>query len=352
MKANNQFKNILVFNPAYLGDTIITTPLIRALHVLYPKARISFCVRPEHADLFYNIPFIDEVIIFDKRNTQKGFSGLLRFVKIISNYQFDLIIDLHLSLRSTTLFSMVKNTYIVGFSSAVMSYLFNKRVEKKQELCEVERNLMILSALCDDFSLDEAKIIGGPLTTYIDEHLKENTLSYFAVSAPEKKIVGIAPGSVWPTKRYPVEYFVKVAEDLYNKGYAIALFGGKDDKDSLDEFANLFKYPYFDFAYKTSLKELPAILSAVDLLLSNDSGAMHIAIAGGTPAVAVFGPTVKSLGFFPYDDKSIVVENNDINCRPCGKHGGHTCPKGHFKCMKDIEPERVLIAALSILQQG
>ena len=68
MKANNQFKNILVFNPAYLGDTIITTPLIRALHVLYPKARISFCVRPEHADLFYNIPFIDEVIIFDNEN--------------------------------------------------------------------------------------------------------------------------------------------------------------------------------------------------------------------------------------------------------------------------------------------
>lgn len=134
-----------------------------------------------------------------------------------------------------------------------------------------------------------------------------------------------------------------MAEDLYNKGYAVALFGGKDDKESLDEFASLFKYPYFDFAYKTSLKELPAILSAVDLLLSNDSGAMHIAIAAGTPAVAVFGPTVKSLGFFPYDEKSIVVENNDIDCRPCGKHGGNTCPKGHFKCMKDIEPERVLI---------
>ncbi len=279
MKANNQFKNILVFNPAFLGDTIITTPLIRALHVLYPKAKISFCIRPEHADLFYNIPFINEVIIFDKRNTHKGFGGLLKFVKIISNYQFDLIIDLHLSLRSSTLFSMVKNTYIVGFSSAVMSYLFNKRVEKKQELCEVERNLMILSALCDDFSLEDAKKIGGPLTAYIDKHLKENALSYFAVSAPDRKVIGIAPGSVWSTKRYPVEYFVNVAEDLYNKGYAVALFGGKDDKESLDEFASLFKYPYFDFAYKTSLKELPAILSAVDLLLSNDSGAMHIAIA-------------------------------------------------------------------------
>lgn len=352
MNVNNQYKNILVFNPAYLGDTIITTPLIRALHVLYPDAKISFCVRPEHADLFYNISFINEVIIFDKRNTQKGFSGLLKFVKIISNYKFDLIIDLHLSLRSTTLFSMVKNSHIVGFSSAVMSYLFDKRVEKKQELCEVERNLMILSVLCDDFTLDEAKQIGGALTAYIDEHLKNNALSFFNTAASRKKIVGIAPGSVWPTKRYPVEYFVNVANDLYGKGYAIALFGGKDDKESLDDFAASFKHPYFDFAYKTSLKELPAILSAIDLLLTNDSGAMHISIAAGTPTVSIFGPTVKSLGFFPYDDKSIVVENNDVDCRPCGKHGGNTCPKGHFKCMKDINPERVVSAALSILQQG
>lgn len=352
MKGNNQYKNILVFNPAYLGDTIITTPLIRALHVLYPNAKISFCVRPEHADLFYNIPFINEVVIFDKRNSQKGFSGLLKFAKIISNYHFDLIINLHLSLRSTTLFSMIKNTYIVGFSSAVMSYLFNKRVEKKQELCEVERYLTILSALCDDFTIDEAKKIGGNLTTYIDNHLKDNTLAYFKTASPNKKIVGIAPGSVWPTKRYPVEYFVQLAEELYHKGYSIALFGGKDDKESLDEFTQLFKYPYFDFAYKTSLKELPAILSAVDLLLSNDSGATHIAVSAGTPTVVIFGPTVKSLGFFPYDEKSIVIENNNITCRPCGKHGGYSCPKKHFKCMKDIEPERVLIAALSILNQG
>lgn len=352
MKADKQYKNILVFNPAYLGDTIITTPLIRALHIIYSEAKISFCVRPEHADLFYNIPFINEVIVFDKRNTQKGFAGLLKFVKIISNYHFDLIIDLHLSLRSTTLLSMVKNSYIVGFSSAVMSYLFNKRVEKKQELCEVERNLMILSALCDDFTLNEAKNIGGSLTAYIDEHLKNHALSFFKTSSPDKKIVGIAPGSVWATKRYPIEYFVETANNLYDKGYAIALFGGKDDNESLDEFASLFKHPYFDFAYKTSLKELPAIMAAVDLLLTNDSGAMHIAIAAGTPTVAIFGPTVKSLGFFPYDEKSIVVENNDINCRPCGKHGGNSCPKGHFKCMKDISPERVLNAALSILQKG
>lgn len=349
MKTNKEYNNILIFNPAYLGDTIITTPLIRAIHKLYPNANISFCVRPEHADLFYNIPFINKVIPFDKRNVYQGFSGLLKFMKILSSYNFDLIINLHLSIRSTVLLSMIKGAYLIGFSSAAMSSIFNKKVEKKRELCEVERNLMMISVLCDDFTLEETKKIAGLLVTNIDEHIKNNTTSFFKTAVPNKKVVGIAPGSVWPTKRYPIEYFVKVAEDLYNKGYAIALFGGQDDKESLDKFIELFKYPYFDFAYKTSLKELPAIISATSLLICNDSGAMHIAISGGVPTVAIFGPTTKSLGFFPYDDKSIVVENNSIKCRPCGKHGGNTCSRNHFKCMQDITPDRVLLSALSIL---
>ncbi len=351
MIAKNNYKNILVFNPAFLGDTIITTPLIKALHKLYPDAEISFCVRPEHAGLFMGLDFIKRVIVFDKRNTQKGIAGIIRFAKELSNFQFDLIINLHLSLRSTTLISFIKNSYTVGFSSAVMSYLFNERVEKKQELCEVERNLMLLSPLCNDFTIEKAKELGGTLETYINNQIYNNTLSYFNTVAVGKKIIGIAPGSVWPTKRYMVESFIEVAEMLYNQGYGIALFGGADDNQSLDYFAEHFKYPYFDFAYKTSLNELPAILKAVDLLLVNDSGAMHIAVSAGTVCVAIFGPTVKSLGFFPYDNKSVVIENNNLSCRPCGKHGGNTCPKGHFKCMKDISSHTVFNTVIDILNK-
>ena len=351
MKVKNNYKNILVFNPAFLGDTVLTTPLIKALRALYPEAKISFCVRPEHALLFYNLSFIDNVVVFDKRNTQKGFAGLFKFAKELTDYNFDLIINLHLSLRSSTLISMIKNAYSIGFSTAVLSYLFNERIEKKQELCEVERNLMFLSALCDDFSLDEAKSIGSTLETYVNDVVYNNTSSYFASTSPAKKVIGIAPGSVWPTKRYPAAYFIESAEKLYEKGYAVALFGGKDDKESLDEFASSFKYPYYDFAYKTSLSELPAILKAVDLLLVNDSGLMHIACSVATPCVAIFGPTTKQLGFFPYDNSSIVVENNDLSCRPCGKHGGKKCPKKHFKCMMDIPPTEIIDAALSILEK-
>lgn len=348
MKTINEYKNILVFNPAFLGDTILTTPLIKALRALYPYAKISFCVRPEHADLFRGLSFINEVIPFDKRNTHKGYSGLLKFAKILSDYNFDLVVNLHLSLRSTTLFALMKKTFVVGFSSAVMSYLFTKRVEKKQELCEVERYLMTLSVLCSDFSLDEAKALGGSLSCFVDENIRNNTITYFK-SLSNNKVVGIAPGSVWPTKRYPAEFFAHIAEKLYNKGYNIALFGGKDDIESIEEFKSYFKHSFYDFSCKTSLKELPAIISAIDVLIVNDSGAMHVAVATNVPAVALFGPTVKSLGFFPYDDKSIVIENNDINCRPCGTHGGNVCPKKHFKCMLDINPDTVYNAAYSIL---
>lgn len=344
MTPKTTYNNILVFNPAFLGDTILTTPLLKALRRIYPQARISFCVRPEHADLFRETGFIDEVICFDKRGSQKGISGLLKFSDILSDSGFDLVINLHLSLRSSTLFSFTKKTFVIGFSSAVMSYLFNKRVERKQDLCEVERNLTVLSALCDDFSLDEAKKLGGNLACFLDERLKRNALAYFSATTGKKRIIGIAPGSVWDTKRYPAEYFAEIAETLYAEGYAIALFGSKEDVESLAAFDELFQKPYYDFAAKTTLKELPAILSAIDLLIVNDSGAMHIANAAGTSAVAIFGPTVRSLGFFPYDNKSIVIENNDVPCRPCGKHGGKRCPKKHFKCMRDIAPMSVVLA--------
>lgn len=350
MNIIKEYKNILVFNPAFLGDSLITTPLIKGLKYLFPNAKISFSVRPENADLFRNLDFIDEVIVFDKRNTQKGFSGLLKFSKSLSYNNFDLILDLHLSIRSSSIFALVKNTTVIGFSSAVMSFIFTHRVEKKIEFCEVERYLHLLSPLVTDFSLDEAKKISGNLECYVDPVVFDNTKEYFKTVTPYNKIIGIAPGSVWNTKRFPATAFAYIAKKLYNFGYAIALFGGPGDKESTDEFKDHFKFPFYDFSGKTSLKELPAIIANLNILIVNDSGLMHIATATNIPNVAIFGPTTKELGFFPYDSKSIVIENNNLSCRPCGKHGGNSCPKKHFKCMLDIKNQDVIDAVLNILQ--
>ena len=349
MNIIKEYKNILVFNPSFLGDSILTTPLIKGLKHLFPNSKVSFAVRPENADLFRNVDFLYEVIIFDKRNTQKGISGLLKFSKLINSKNYDLIINLHLSIRSSSLFALSKNAFIVGYSTAVMSFIFNKRVEKKAELCEVERYLYLLSPLVTDFSLEEAKKISGSLACYIDPLVLNNSKKYFNLVSGNKKVVGFAPGSVWPTKRYPASSFAEIASILYNNGYAIALFGGPSDIDATDEFKNNFPYPFYDFSGKTSLKELPAIVGAINLLVVNDSGLMHIAIAASVPNVAIFGPTSKELGFFPYDDKSIVIENNNLSCRPCGKHGGNVCPEKHFKCMLDLDINEIVKACYSLL---
>ena len=84
-------------------------------------------------------------------------------------------------------------------------------------------------------------------------------------------------------------------------------------------------------------------------MVSVDTGPMHIAVSAGVTTITIFGPTAKSLGFVPYDNDSIVVENNNVSCRPCGKHGHKKCPKNHFKCMLELDPQNVIDAALSIL---
>lgn len=351
MKVKNNYKNILVFNPAFLGDAVLATPLIKAVRKVLPEAKITLCVRPENADLFIKSNFIDDVIVFDKYFTQKGIAGFLKFLKIVQSYNFDLVLNLHLSIRSTILFSLLKNAYVVGFTSAVMSFLFNARIKRDWSIHEVERNLNLLKPICDDYTLEEAKQLGGKPETFIDTYIKDKVAAYLNSVVHGKKLVGLFLGSVWPTKRYPAKYFAEVASALYEKGYAVCLFGGKGDKDSVDVFLEHYKYPFFDFVYKTSLYELPAFMACMDLIIVNDTGPMHIAVSAGVTTVTIFGPTAKSLGFVPYDDTSIVVENNNVPCRPCGKHGGKKCPKKHFKCMLELMPENVINAAVSLLEK-
>lgn len=352
METLNDYRNILIFNPAFLGDTVLTTPLIRLLRKIFPKSKISFCVRPEHEPLFQGIDILDNVISFDKRKKYKGPMGLFSFASYMRSMNFDLVIDLHMSLRSSFLCASLRPARVIGFKSAVLSRLFTDCVERDACLQEAERNISIAAPLCKDFSLAKARKIAGGLTCYIDRELLYKTKHYYAAATGGKKVVGIAPGSIWRTKRYPAEYFAAAAKILNDLGYAIALFGGPGDKSETDEFKRYYNGDCYDFAEKTSLRELPALLDSLDLLIVNDSGAMHVAIAAAVPCVAIFGPTVKALGFFPYDNKSVVVENAHLPCRPCGKHGGEICPLRHFKCMLEIPPSVVAQAAAALLKGG
>ncbi|MCK5584401.1 MAG: glycosyltransferase family 9 protein, partial [Elusimicrobiales bacterium] len=154
--------------------------------------------------------------------------------------------------------------------------------------------------------------------------------------------IGINPGSAWPTKRWPKERYAKLIKLLHKKyKKKILIIGSKNEipwNKDIEDMAG--KDSCINLTGKTTIEELMALIKDLKLFITNDSGPMHIAAASGIEVIAIFGPTTKELGFFPYSEKSFVIEEN-LECRPCALHGSKKCPRGHFLCMNLISVERV-----------
>lgn len=154
-----------------------------------------------------------------------------------------------------------------------------------------------------------------------------------------------------PTKQWCPEYFAKVADTLIESmGCEVVLVGGQKDKKVADQVESCMKQTPVNLCGKTGLKVLTSVIGVCKLFITNDSGPMHIACVLGVNVIALFGPTTQEMGFFPYGKNSVVVEK-DLECRPCSLHGGKQCPKGHFRCMKDVKPEEVLQVCEKIINQ-
>lgn len=315
-----------------MGDSILTTPLIKAVRKKLPDSRITFCVRPENAPLFEGLNFIDEVITFDKRGTESGFKGLLSFVKRIRGMNFDLAISPHMSFRTSLIMFMSKIPERAGFVESAFSAAYTMSCAKDLTYHEVERYQLLFERVFGHFP---GEVIAPEVFT--DAKVSDE----YRAELGEKPI-GINPGSVWETKKWPAENFARVADMLKDRGYSPVIIGAESDRPDVDKLLAASKYKHINMCGKSPLEKLPSLISCFKYLVTNDSGPMHIAVATGVPCVAIFGPTVKELGFYPYDEISKVAEIEGLSCRPCGKHGGHKCPKGHFKCMKEITPENVM----------
>ena len=157
----------------------------------------------------------------------------------------------------------------------------------------------------------------------------------------KNKKVAIFPGSVWATKKWTEEGFSKVAQYLCDQNYQVFLMGGPDERD-IAERIHLAEPRTEILAGQKKITESIEVLKTCDFIVGNDSSSSHMAASVGTPVLALFGPTTLDLGFRPWVNNSAVVENNKLDCRPCGKHGHKQCPLGHHKCMKDISADTVI----------
>ncbi len=336
-------KRYLIIQTAFLGDTILTEPLVETIKANDENAFISVLVTPQNKDVFSLNPKVDEITTYDKHGKDNGIAGLFKIIKHIKQFNFDIVISPHMSFRSSLLSLFSKAKTRIGFAESDISFVYTHKIKKDKTLHERDKNLKLLSAL------NFKKIIKTIKLYYSDENKKSIESLFEAYNMDKsKKIVGINPSSVWPTKRWPAEYFKEVAHTLVQENYNVILFGTEKDVE-LTEFIREKNDKIINLAKKTTIKDMFYAISRLDLLISNDSAPVHIASAYNIPVIDIYGPTIPEFGFYPLSDRYEIIENKGLECRPCGKHGSVSCYKKHFKCMLELKPDRVLDAAFRLL---
>ena len=343
---------VLIAQTSFLGDALLTLPLAKRVKELLPGARLTVLTRPETASVFRQSPWVDEVIEQDKKGKHRGIGGLLTLATQLREKGFDLALGAHRSFRTALLLRLARLPRRIGFSTSAGAFFYHETVYFSWGMPDVERNLALLTPIKPDLrpdggdslylaerSGDEARAAEDNVSTRLSE----------AGVATGEKIAALHPGSVWKTKQWFPERFARLAARLHNEaGVRVMLVGGPGDKKLSESIVKAAGVPILNWVGKTSLPELIAAARRWNLLVTNDSGPMHVAAAHGVPTLAIFGPTTRELGFFPYGDGHRVLEA-DLSCRPCGLHGSHSCPEGHFLCMQLISVDDAFHEAVEML---
>ena len=342
--AQNQPRKICVLQTAFLGDAVLTLPLLSRTKELLPDAEITVVARHDTADIFRSLPEVERVLVDTKK--QKGLLASTRKLAAeLKKGDYDAIISPHRSFRSGLLAKLSGAPLRIGFHTSAGRFFYNKLVPFSWLLHDAERNLSLLTPLAPQGQTPtpvSMKESAGPAQT-ISAKLAAQGLN------KETTLIGINAGSAWPTKQWPAEYFARAMRMIAQKtDAAFVLVGGKGDTKLYEGIVAASGVKALNWAGETSLPELMALMPHLKLFITNDSGPMHIATAFKVPTLALFGPTTKELGFFPYGEGHRVLEAK-LDCRPCALHGGKQCPHGHFLCMKLIQPSMAAEAALEML---
>lgn len=338
-------KRILVIQSAFLGDSLLTLPLLREIKTLHPRSHLTVLTLPAHAELFRSSAWVSEVVEDDKRGVHGGVLGTWRLSRRLAAEGFDLALIPHRSLRSALLAYLAKIPRRIGFTESAGRFLFTRAVSFSWLMHDLERNVSLLLPLKPGLELKP----GAERTLSVEEPARRRVEKLLTDSGvgDQDTLVGVHPGSKWPTKRWPSERFIEICRSLKERGRKVLIIGGAEDKALCGEIAR--RSGTLDYSGRTSLSDLKALMARLSLFITNDSGPMHVATASGVPTLALFGPTTRELGFFPFGPNHKVLEA-ELECRPCSLHGGNTCPRGHFLCMKLITPSQVMDAAEVLLR--
>ncbi|MBQ3444246.1 MAG: glycosyltransferase family 9 protein [Selenomonadaceae bacterium] len=323
---------ILVVNLMQIGDLVLTTPVFRAIKSAYPTSFLAAAVNHDFAQLLQFNPFINQLFTLDKRSL----ASFIKTVKDIRNRHFDLCINLNRSERACAIAALSGAKRIVGYAKPLFYPFFNTVCPNlKRSIHQIVSHFRVLDAAgLSCYPIPQSDVFIG--NTSLNLHLPNN-------------IVAFNVGASWPSKRWLPNSFATVAQALIDRGFFVAFLGSKADIPIVDQCLAAIpdRRNVLVFTGNFSLLELAAFFDHCRLLITNDSGPLHIAAARNLPAVSIFGSSPVT-GFAPRLHSHALLQS-PASCHPCFLH---RCPlKGdnYMRCMKLISPEVVLKYSLELL---
>ena len=327
--------NVLAVRFSSIGDVLLTTPLLRAIRLRHSDARVTVLTKPGYVPLLSHNPHVSQVL-------EAAPDRPLRFLaRQLRAGRYTHLLDLHDSLRSRLLRAMVPGAWgtYPKHRLARAALIYTKRDYYRDRRPVAERYFDAARAL--DVTPD-----GQRPDFFLSPDSERETDTWLARSRlGQGRVIALAPGAAHATKRWPVEHWRWLAGRLLEQDLSIAIVGGTDDVILGDALVNGAPGRIANAAGRFGLQGTGALLRRAAALVSGDTGVMHMAVAVGTPVVALFGPTVRRFGFFPYTSRADVIELG-LPCRPCSSKGGPRCPLGHHRCMVDIAPDAVLASVV------
>ncbi len=343
-----QAKRILIRTTNWIGDAVMTTPAVHAIRRNFPEAHIGVLAKPWVAPVFNANPHVDEVLIYDAKGAHRGLLGKWRLADQLQRQKWDVGFVLPNSFESALLFAMARIPIRIGYKTQHRNILLtdpaflNQKLKENSHETDHYLKLLKLSGL--EAGRPELElVVNSKDQARSGDILRKNGIKRI------ETVIGINPGAAFGTaKRWPAERFAQLADLLAEKQTArILIFGGPGEQEVAQEIATSMTHTPLILSGKTTLGEAMALVEKCDLLVTNDSGLMHIAAALHRPLVAIFGPT-NPVTTGPLDSRAKIVRE-PIECSPCLKR---ECPLEHHGCMVNISVERVFeVCQLQLVEE-
>lgn len=340
-------RRTIIVQTAFLGDLLLSIPLMKHARRLWPTERLSLLARRGLGNFFVETGLVDDVIEIQKgdrasyRTAASSARGVTR------------IISPHGSLRTAFWIRGLGAGERVGFQSPWTRWAYTRTVRRRIDLPDALRQLQLIAGFDDqiesslaEYQTTSALEVDGrvrPVPTWASMSLASLYDSWLGrreelrqkLDLESQRPVLIFPGSVWATKRWGAKSYGELARLLIAEGRSVIVMGGPGEEAIAEEVAAMAPGSR-NLAGKTSLIESALLLRWACVMVGNDSASVHLAATAETPTVAIFGPTIPEFGFRPWQDRAWIVQQQGLACRPCGPHGHHVCPRRTHECMTGI----------------